>query len=403
MSQQERTHHAKARLDALLGIYAPAQSHRQAYWDLIRIVRERSQILNRHLIANFRWDHRFVRFVEGLAAAVEHQDRWIRHPGTWPGSSSGLYGGMRSLMRHLFQRYPVPDFVSNSWFARFPEPWYRPLYLHMAEGRGIRQFADRPSIPLSPKAARHYLNAPADLDPIEAQRWAQIVALGGAKAMARKLVCYTVLGECSSDEPFWGSVLRFLVANSPLLHDEEVQIVDFINGQRFRPGHEAWGRGGGMEPLQPNFSMKGRTLRSMRRYMIHWREELLRKRPELAIQTSRWPHTEIAPMVHRQGGSKWMLFELVSDRALLLEGAAMRHCVKDYLDECVSGRSSIWSLRVNRGPKSERMATIEVSPKTKRIVQAQGKCNSSPTPEAWQVLENWAEREGLEFNWFVRR
>ena len=403
MSQQARTHCAKARLDALLGIYAPVQRHRQVYWDLVRIVRDRSQILHHHLLATFRWDHQFVRFINGLAAAAEYRDRWIRDPEMWSGPPAGLYGGMRSLLRHLFERYPVPDFVAHSWFASSPEPWYRQLYLHMAEGRGIRQFADRPSIPLSPKAARHYLNAPADLDPTEAQRWAQIVALGGSTAMARKLVRLTVLGECSSDEQFWETVLRFLIANSPLLHDEEVLIVDFLNEQRFQPGYEAWGRGGGIEPLQPNFSMKGRTLRSLRRYMIHWREELLRKRPELALKTSSWPRTEIAPLVHRQGGRKWTLFELVSDRALSLEGAAMRHCVKDYIDECVSGQSSIWSLRITQGARSRRMATIEVSPKNRRIVQAQAKCNSSPTPEAWQVLEHWAEREGLEFNWFVRR
>lgn len=175
-----------------------------------------------------------------------------------------------------------------------------------------------------------------------------------------------------------------------------MEIVYFLNGQKFMPGEYVWGRGGGNDPLQPDFTLKGKTLRSLRRHMANWRNDVLKKRPDLAKKACDWPRSEIAPLVHQDGDVKWLVFELLSDRALKLEGLAMNHCVESYVDECARRTASIWSLRIQRGGTPQRMVTIEVDPRNKEIVQVQGKSNSRPTSESRLIIERWAKQEGLK-------
>lgn len=49
----------------------------------------------------------------------------------------------------------------------------------------------------------------------------------------------------------------------------------------------------------------------------------------------------------------------------------LHHCVYSYDGRCVAGASAIVSLRLN----GKARVTIEVSPASKRIVQARGTCN----------------------------
>jgi len=42
----------------------------------------------------------------------------------------------------------------------------------------------------------------------------------------------------------------------------------------------------------------------------------------------------------------WTITELLTSRALSLEGQAMRHCVATYADRCARRQTSIWSVQV---------------------------------------------------------
>lgn len=397
MSQQARTHRAKQMVDELLRLYAPARRHRYFYWELVRLVQARTGILavsrnpTRQRVLVMR------RLIQGLSKISKRRTSWIRPLEKWQDTPNSRRQAIRSLMRHLFERYPVPDFVPLSWIREDDHKWHEELYLHMAEGRGIRQFSGRPKIPLSPKAVKHFLTAPPHLSPTEALRFAQIRGLGGKKSLALSLIRFTHLNGETKDERFWETALQFTIRNQPLLlHQEELELVRFLEEQRFSPGEEVWGPSAGLAPLQPEFSLKGRTLRSLRRHMANWREDILRKRPELANKTLGWSRSKIAPWVEQQEDGKWLIFELVNDRALLLEGIAMNHCVDSYVNACVGGRSSIWSLRLHRGGTPKRMVTIEVDPSNRRIIDAKGKSNSSLPLPAKEVIHRWAEFEGLE-------
>ncbi|WP_158261267.1 MULTISPECIES: PcfJ domain-containing protein [Pirellulaceae] len=298
-------------------------------------------------------------------------------------------------MKHLFERYPVPNFLAFAWMRPQAKRWYHELYVHMAAGSGVRQFKEKPGIPLTPAAAKYFLKAPDHLSPVEAMRWAQIRAFGGCKPLALELVRNTILKELTRDERFWETVIRFLIREKLSYLPEASMLVDFIDQQKYQPAEKVWGRGGGPLPLQPEFTMKGRTLRSLQRHMYNWRKELLLKQPSLAKRNFHWDAIEVQPMVHQDGNIRWLIFELLNDRALMLEGAAMDHCVGDYVEQCAERKSSIWSLRIHAKGCPKRMVTIEIDPERKAIVQANAKSNEDPSPAAKEILQRWATREGL--------
>jgi hypothetical protein len=94
---------------------------------------------------------------------------------------------------------------------------------------------------------------------------------------------------------------------------------------------------------------------------------------------------------------KWKIIELTNRNQLAEEGRNMRHCVGTYAEACLQRHSSIWSIRELRlSGQWYSVATIEVSVKSRWIVQFYGRHNATPTPELRQRMERWAEREELE-------
>ena len=87
---------------------------------------------------------------------------------------------------------------------------------------------------------------------------------------------------------------------------------------------------GKQPPPRPDYSLKGRTVASLLRQVEEWHKELGqdRDRPSLS-----WPHSPFKDfrLVQRREGAGeprvWTITELLTSRALDLEGRAMRHCV----------------------------------------------------------------------------
>jgi hypothetical protein len=212
------------------------------------------------------------------------------------------------------------------------------------------------------------------------------------------LLTRTILVAPTDHEDFWDSVIRFFVKYAPISDDEIVAIVDFIHGQRFRPARLVWGPNAGEAPLDPNFSLKGRSLHTLRRYMANWRLERMAKLsiPDPTVSSSTWwTPSPIRAFLHRDGDALWSIEELLSDRELRVEGGIMQHCVARYIHDCARRRTSIWSMKAQQGTTRKRVLTIGVLP-SKEIWQAKGKKNSPPSAAARKMLERWAEQEGLE-------
>lgn len=333
-----------------------------------------------------------------MALALYHSD-WLRPIESWQPMKLNPYPQFAALAQHLFARYPVPACMTSVWFDlplgdRLPQHvWYK----HLGLGRNIRTA----SLPLQLSKAMAHLfgQAPHHYTAIAALRWAQVRGLGGNEALARTVVG-TRLGRILENEVFWEQVLRFFIGQPALDLAHIGPVVDFLQHQRFewRDGVMPNGVFGKVPPPQPGFTMQGRTAASICRLVSEWHKQLGRESNQPAIV---WPHSPIKDFQWVEGSEQernlrcWTIAELLTNRALYLEGREMRHCVASYLDRCVRRQASIWSMEVEHPRGRHRVLTIEVDPAKRVICQARKKLNERPHEQEMEVLKLWAADQDL--------
>ena len=66
-----------------------------------------------------------------------------------------------------------------------------------------------------------------------------------------------------------------------------------------------------------------------------------------------------------------------------------------YAQRCRQGETTIWSLRLRVDGQEKRMATIEVNPRKRTIIQARAKCNLRPGGRSYEIMRQWAAAAGL--------
>lgn len=403
MVSQQRKHHAARKVDELIAQRADSlNGFRNSFWQLIHVIRARTDILSpRRIVDNSVTFCEIEQIVNASARIACHRFSWKRNPFGWDIPASSPFVQMRSLAHYLFDEYPVPGFMTSVWWKTYPQQWEIDLYLYLASGRGVRQFSRSSPFPLTRRMSALFMQAPDDLQPGEAFRWSQVLALGGKDRLARTLINLTMLSSVTSDEPFWETVIRFLIQHQPLAASEVTEIVKFIQEQRYEPAEKVWGSDAGNDPVQPDFSLRGRTLMSLRRHMVHWRDDLIVKgyQPPVPVDPldQQWESTQIDGFRFERDGVEWAIEELLTPRALKQEGARMQHCVADYISFCKNHASSIWSMRMQQGESQKRVLTIEVIPDTRMILQARGKLNRAPTETDMKLLSHWAAQAGLIF------
>jgi hypothetical protein len=336
-----------------------------------------------------------MRVIDALARIARHHREFVRPPFEWKAIEGSPFVQFRSLVEHLFASYPVPKFMAAAWLSgnERSAAWQQRLFLHLGAGRSIRQFDTK--IRLTKSMVGHFMKAPDDLTVEGALRWGQVRGLGGNNCLARAVV-QTRLAVATTDEPFWESVIRFLVSNAKISQAEVREIVDFIHQQRFEAADTVVGRGAGSRPLQPDFTIRGRSLMSLRRHMTHWREETLPQCTGTGIRKpATWPRTGIGAFRYAEQNRCWTIDELLTDWELRVEGSILQHCAARYIGACARRQTSIWSMKLDDGVRRRRILTIEVDPATRTIWQAKGKRNRDPDTIAVRVLNRWAEKEGL--------
>ncbi|WP_417385828.1 PcfJ domain-containing protein [Gimesia sp.] len=403
MTSQQRKHHAARRVDDLITQRADSlNGFRNDFWKLMHVIRARTDILSpRRMVDNSVSVREVEQIVNACVRIACHRFSWKRSPFDWDVPASSPFVQLRSLVHHLFDDYPVPEFMTSVWWKAYPQQWEIDLYLYLAIGKGVRQFAKHSPLPLTRRMAALFMQAPDDLSPGAACRWSQVLALGGNERLARCLIDLPLLAEATSAEPFWETVIRFLIQYQPVSTVETAEIVKFIQDQRFEPAEQIWGCGAGSDPVQPDFSLRGRTLMSLRRHMANWRNDLIVKgyQPPVSLDPldKPWQSCCIDAFRLEQDGIAWSIEELLTPRALKQEGARMQHCVAEYISYCKNRISSIWSMRMHQGELRKRILTIEVIPETKTIYQARGKLNRAPTESDMKILIRWAAQTGLKF------
>lgn len=402
-----RTHggsrHARLRLDRSCRHFLnslPSAATRTTFLDLCLQVRRRSVLLHRDALPDAGEPQ--LELLRNLAAA---RDEFVREVDDWPGCAGSANDAAVSLAEHLFARYPVPRVLHQVWRGGLDEPAVRARrwFLDHAAGRPLRHVGL--PLPLTRRMERHFQASPPHLTLAQALRRAELLGLGATPELAQAVVA-TRMGHDLTHPEFWRTVGQFLVRVQSALDPLEVGVlVDFVYGVRLQRT-EVEGPDGPLvlEPPQPDFELAGRTLASMLRLARRWHATLGRG----AAGTACWPASAHAPLtLLREPGCPataeepardpllWEVVELRSARELQQEGRAMQHCVATYAARCQAGTARIWSLRSRRGAVVRSLATIEVRPAARAVVQVRGPDNAAPTRSCAQAIVQWARRAGL--------
>jgi hypothetical protein len=342
-------------------------------------------------------------FLDGLIALCRRRDAWIRSPGDWRARSHNARRQFTSLARHLTARYPVPGFLDGAWLrADADAERWRDWFLRIGAGESLRS-ADAP-IALTKRILHHFLRAPEHYAIEHALRWGQVHALGGDRRLVEALLA-TRIGVRFDHEDFWQSVIRFFVANPELDRAHVGPIVDYLENQRFAAQDVFVARGvrAQLPPPQPNLSMSGRSAESLLRQVERWHRALGRSAEDPG---QRWERCGIGELELETGvrGDNlrvWRIRQLLSAEELRHEGSVMRHCVASYAHRCAKGGSTIWTLELWSFEGVQKCVTVEVDQGNRAIVQCRGRSNAPATPKQREILERWAEREGLRVGQFV--
>jgi hypothetical protein len=176
-------------------------------------------------------------------------------------------------------------------------------------------------------------------------------------------------------------------------------IVDFIHANKFAGDEVLTDRGTEVRSAPwPDFSIKGRTMKSILRLVSAWHADLgiNQSRRWLSWRKSGIPgYRFLERRLGDEGDRDWTILELLDSGALHAEGRAMHQCVYGYANRCHRGQTTIWSLRLRVNGEEKRMATIEVNPHRRSITQVRAKCNLRPGVRSVEIIDEWATQAGL--------
>jgi hypothetical protein len=358
-------------------------------------------------------------FVEALAELARCHRSWILPLSEWKPDVYNPLLQFSSLLRHLVVRYSVPTFMDVAWFHGRGKRGqkHREWFLHIAQGQNIRT-AEIP-VSYTKSMAHNFLLAPGNYSIEFALRWGQIIGQGGNQEIV-EAINETFLGESFENEMFWSTVIKFLVNQSMLDPDCIGPIIDFIYNQKYVQ-REVYKPGGGKQmqpPVEPNFSVKGRSFEKLLDQMEEWHASLAE---DQKIPKVRWRKSPVKnfsydePDEEEGGCLHWTISELLNREEMAAEGRKLHHCVASYAAKCKAGKSSVWSLQVRIQNRRIRLATIAIDPRNKRVTQLRGKFNYRPSTyggskkqqsrmdeeymkymnKAGDVLDMWVRKEGL--------
>ncbi|TYZ14389.1 hypothetical protein FY528_01275 [Hymenobacter lutimineralis] len=324
---------------------------------------------------------------QALAAIGKHYPQRRRELADWKPRSRNPFRQLESLVRHLFDQYgDVPAWVLNSWMAgRLYEGIDIPrLTLHLGQGLALRKFQGLP-LTLTRKLEHHLRQAPANCTFLEALRYAQLADRNALSWLGP--VLDSRLGrEIGRDDSFWLTVVDFFRAAPAVDRWRFGPVCDWI--------HQKRSVGLPLEPPQPGFTLKGRSMASVLHQTEQWHRQVARLPPipeegvDITAATT-WEPLAVADF-NGGGPGKVQITQLRTYRDLLREGWAQRHCVSTYVQACVRGRCGIFSLTVG----GVRALTLEVLA-NRTIVQARGVFNRRMNDEELSWVQRWANENRL--------
>lgn len=351
--------------------------------------------------------------IPALVRVAAFSCNWIRAPQDWnPEARLTVVEQWSCLLRHLFAKWPVPDFMDSVWLLpgdliRKERRWY----CHIAEGGSWRSAVDIPT-EFSRRTLHLAMDAPAHLTLVQAFRWGQLRALGAKEELVDEVLASSMAMRLSH-QAIWTRLLEKVTASSQFEVCDFGVIADLLM-DLLDHGHEkrvGWLLDHSLPKLRRHCYRGWQALlNAAEANGLRFRDKRLTRaglRAELKhFANSRWDPMEGVSQfeILRRTGlgplSGWTIVELRCHARLAQEGKSLRHCVEVYWRRCHAGRCAIFSLaRRPAGDEAGKVIphlTIEVHRESRRVVQVRGKWNRSPLPFERSIIEEWARRNRLK-------
>lgn len=319
-------------------------------------------------------------FLIALLMVGRYRKAWRQPLEGWKPKAKNDYGKFMELVSYLFLQYEAPSFLYHAFFHPQDYP-YLEMFIYLGNGGSMKEVNFR--VKLTKKMQHYFLHAPEGFRVTQAVRWAQVCGLGGDHTLAHR-IAYSSLGydDRRRDENLWEDFVRIVVMGGMFNLDKLTELIDYVRTS-----------------TQQNrqYSLKGRTLQSLLRQSNEWHHQIARTKSLKKILTWQgldWPLFEVIegkeenPIIYK-------MVELLSNKELNEEGQRMHHCVASYAEDCLYGKTRIFSLRCYRFGTEERLATIELDVKNRRIVQAKYRYNQRISDKAAGLMIEWAMRQRL--------
>lgn len=319
--------------------------------------------------------------------------RCIRPADAFRTRSHNLGTQIVDLIDHLFVGYRPPRFLYETMLSpqgkhqvfgncrershnderRYRE-WFRTISLGFS-------FADIAIGTLTKKQAHWFLLAPSGNDIETNIIWAKVRHAGLAENDCDRFVARFDPTACSTIGDRLPELIRFYQKYANQMRDRERDLLD----DYVRAAHE-----------DERFSMRGRTLASIRRLSRDWHRYAWGYR----YFTFRAWEPAIPLWEKRVNRFLVRAIELSDNRALAAEGEKQRHCVVTYAEDCVRRDCRIVSMRWffpgNGGVSESTRLTIEVWNRTKTVVQVRGRNNRDADDAEKAAVRRWADDVGLK-------
>lgn len=334
---------------------------------------------------------------EGLFIDSPLKDKIIRPEIEWKSKSYNEKKQKISYLKHLFVKYPVPNFLYESFFPQWsfnkeyvnrntPDQQNHELFqgwlVTLGTGAKYHKVVKEH---MTKKEANLFLKAPSNNTINSNVWWARAMVMGLRKnifdILNDKMLYYRKM---DTDDSRYIDIFRFFTNYQDNMNRQIVEeIVDFL---RNRIGDGT------------NFVVKGRTLQSMIEQSNQWHIDTQRAKANKLIE---WKPLPIKDWTFNGKLYNWRVNQLTTNKQLLYEGRKMRHCVSSYVYSCERGRTFIFTIE-NSDKESidgpfDKKATIEVTD-TRRVVQVRAKLNALADADTKFVLRHWAGDNGLTLN-----
>lgn len=307
---------------------------------------------------------------------------YVRDIQTWKRKSHNAEKQLKSLIKHCYVTYEVPDFMYEAWFDH--DRKYISWFIDLGCGKSVKSLSKMP-VRLTKKGAHYFLQAPEHYTIEMALRRAQALAFGNDELLAGRIACTGLSRNNFQHEAFWETVIQFFMKQMMLDFNKMEEIIDYLESCI-------------NENL--NYSIKGRTITSLTRQSDEWHvAQAVHNASKVEIFT--WePTLTSSYVVRKKDGNaikQYRLFELCSSKELILEGRKMNHCVASYARSCCVKVAAIFSLRcISFSKGHEIVATIELDIKSQTIVQAKARFNKPIAPIAKKIMNDWAVQHDLK-------